>query len=66
VLASTSLGEEGVEGIVATANGLVGGHLTVRLDTVLEAEELPAGVTHLATALTDHDRKNLTHCTWIC
>jgi len=61
VLASTSLGEEGVEGIVATANGLVGGHLTVRLDTVLEAEELPAGVTDLDTSLTDVDGDNFTH-----
>jgi len=55
VLASTSLGEEGVEGIVATTDGLVGRHLTVWLDTVLEAEELPAGVTDLDTGLTDVD-----------
>jgi len=55
VLASTSLGEEGVEGVVATTDGLVGGHLTVWLDTVLEAEELPAGVTDLDTGLTDVD-----------
>ena len=55
VLASTSLGEEGVESIVATTDGLVGRHLTVWLDTVLEAEELPAGVTDLDTSLTDVD-----------
>jgi hypothetical protein len=55
VLASTSLGEEGVESVVATADGLVGGHLTVGLDSVLEAEELPAGVTNLDTGLTDVD-----------
>merc|ERR1719384_210781 len=55
VLASTSLREEGVESIVATTDGLVGGHLTVWLDTVLEAEELPAGVTNLDTGLTDVD-----------
>jgi len=53
VLASTSLGEEGVESVVATTDGLIGGHLTVRLNTVLEAEELPAGVTDLDTSLTD-------------
>jgi len=53
VLAGTSLGEEGVESVVATADGLVGWHLTVRLDSVLEAEELPAGVTDLDTSLTD-------------
>jgi len=49
VLASTSLGEEGVESVVTATDGLVGGHLTVRLDSVLEAEELPAGVTNLDT-----------------
>merc|ERR1712005_15230 len=55
VLASTSLGEEGVEGVIATADGLVGRHLAVRLNTVLEAVQLPAGVTDLATALADVD-----------
>jgi len=55
VLASTSLGEEGVESVVATTDGLIGWHLTVRLDTVLEAEELPAGVTDLDTGLADVD-----------
>ena len=61
VLAGTSLGEEGVESIVATADGLVRGHLTIGLNTVLEAEELPAGVTNLDTGLTDVDRNDLTH-----
>ena len=32
VLASTSLGEEGVEGVVASADGLVAGHLSIRLN----------------------------------
>jgi len=53
VLSSTSLGEEGVEGVVTTSNGLIGGHLTVRLDSVLEAEEFPASVTDLDTGLTN-------------
>jgi len=53
VLASTSLGEEGVEGIVTTTDGLVRWHLTVWLDSVLKAEELPAGVTDLDTGLSD-------------
>jgi len=55
VLSSTSLGEEGVEGIITTTDGLVRWHLTVWLDTVLEAEEFPAGVTYLDTSLTDVD-----------
>ena len=62
VLASTSLGEEGVESIITTANGFVGWHLTIRLDTVLEAEELPAGVTNLDTGLTDVDGNDFSHC----
>jgi len=62
VLAGTSLGEEGVESIIATTDGLVGWHLTVWLDTVLEAEELPTGVTDLDTGLTDVDRNNFSHC----
>jgi hypothetical protein len=44
VLAGARLGEEGVEGVITAADGLVRGHLAVGLDAVLEAEELPAGV----------------------
>jgi hypothetical protein len=55
VLTSTSLGEEGVESVITTTDGFVGWHLTVWLDTVLEAEELPAGVTDLDTSLSDVD-----------
>jgi len=55
VLSSTSLGEEGVEGIITTSNSLVGWHLSIRLDAVLEAEELPTGITNLDTSLTDVD-----------
>merc|ERR1711871_975556 len=61
VLASTSLGEEGVEGVIATTDGLVGGHLAIRLDTVLEAVQLPAAVTDLATALTAMNGDGFTH-----
>merc|ERR1719163_598052 len=48
VLAGTRLGEERVERIIAAANGLVARHLAVRLNTVLQAEELPATVPDLA------------------
>jgi hypothetical protein len=37
VLAGSRFREEGVERVVANADGLVGGHLTVRLDPMLEA-----------------------------
>ena len=61
VLTSSSLGEEGVESVIATADGLVGGHLAIGLDTVLEAKELPAGVTDLDTGLADVDADSFTH-----
>ena len=51
----TCLGEESVEGVVTSADGLVGGHLAVRLDAMLEAIKFPARVPDLATGLTDVD-----------
>ena len=47
------LAEEGVEGVVSPADGLVGGHLSVGLDAVLQAVQLPAGIAHLGTGLAD-------------
>lgn len=61
VLAGTSLREEGVEGIVTTTDGLVRGHLAIRLDAVLKAEELPAGVTDLDTSLSNVNRNDFSH-----
>merc|ERR1719262_1924537 len=61
VLASTGLREEGVEGIVSAADGLIGRHLAVRLDTVLKAEKFPGGITDLDTSLTEMDIDNFTH-----
>jgi hypothetical protein len=53
VFAGTGLREEGVEGIVFYTDGLVGGHGSIRLNTMFEAEELPTSVTNLATSLTN-------------
>ena len=53
MLARTSLAEECVEGIVTASNGLIGRHLAVRLNAVLEAEELPACVSNPPTPLGD-------------
>ena len=61
VLTSTSLGEEGVESVVTTTDGLIGWHLTVWLNSVLEAEKLPACVTDLDTGLTDVDGNDFSH-----
>ena len=61
VLSGTSLGEEGVEGIITTTNGFVRGHLTIGLDTVFKAEEFPAGVTDLDASLSDVDINDFSH-----
>ena len=38
MLSGSSFTEEGVEGIITTTNGLVRWHLSIRLDTMFEAE----------------------------
>jgi hypothetical protein len=53
--------EEGVEGIVTTANGFIRRHLTVWLDSMLEAEKLPARIPNLNARLADMDADALTH-----
>ena len=55
VFAGAGLAEERVEGVVIGAHRLVTGHLAIRLDAVLQAVELPAGVTDLDTRLTHVD-----------
>ena len=55
MLPSSGLGEEGVEAVVSGPDGLVGGHLAIRLNAVLQAVELPAGVTNLAAGLANVD-----------
>lgn len=51
MLASSSLAEKGVKGVVPPSDGLIAGHLAVRLDAVLQAVQFPAGVAHLDTCL---------------
>jgi hypothetical protein len=55
VLAGAGLAEEGVEGVVTTANGLVGRHLTIGLDPVFQAVQLPACIADLDTGLAHMD-----------
>merc|ERR1719228_624500 len=43
------LREEGVKAVVSSPDGLVAGHLTVRLDAVLQAVELPTGIDEIRT-----------------
>ena len=66
VLARAGLREEGVEGVVAAADGLVGGHLAIRLDAVLEAVQLPARIADLHAALAKVDRDDLAHVVEFC
>merc|ERR1719504_368885 len=61
VLARARLREEGVECVVAAADGLVRGHLAVGLDAVLEAVQLPAGIARLDASLAEVERDDLTH-----
>ena len=60
MLASSSLGEEGAEGVV-TSSRLVGGKSTIRLQTMLQAVQLPTGIAHLATGLANVDRNAFSH-----
>jgi len=61
VLSGTSFREKGVEGVITTTDSLVGRHLTIGLDTVLEAKQLPASITDLDTGLTDVNSDSFTH-----
>jgi len=61
VLARAGLREEGVEGVIAAANGFVARHLPVRLDPMLQAEELPARVADLDAGLAKVEAEALTH-----
>ena len=47
VLAGTRLGEERVERIVTATDRLVGGHLSIGLNAVLQAIQLPASIADL-------------------
>ena len=59
VLPGPRLGEEGVEAVVAPSDGLVGRHLSVRLNPMLQAVQLPTGIADLASGLADVDRDAL-------
>jgi hypothetical protein len=55
MFASSGLTEERVEAVVATANRLVRGHLSVRLNAMFQAVQLPTGVADLHSCLADVD-----------
>ena len=61
VLASTCLTEEGVEGVISSPNGPVTWHLTIGLDAMLQAIELPAGIANLDASLASVDGDAFMH-----
>mmetsp|Transcript_104496 Transcript_104496/g.336774 ORF Transcript_104496/g.336774 Transcript_104496/m.336774 type:complete len:201 (+) Transcript_104496:488-1090(+) len=61
MFAGASLREKRVEGVVATADGLVARHLSIWLNAVLQAEKLPARIANLDTGLADVNADRLTH-----
>jgi len=65
VLAGSGLGEERIERVITTANRLVARHLPIRLNSMLEAEKLPATVPDLAAGLAHVDEDRLTHCSGV-
>merc|ERR1719215_1777899 len=62
VLPSACLREEGVEGVISAANGLVARHLAIGLNAMFQAEQLPASVADLDAGLADVDAESFTHC----
>ena len=51
----SSLAEEGVEGVVATANCLITWHLSIGLDPMFQTVQLPASIADLDTSLSYMD-----------
>ena len=60
VLSSSSLTEEGVEGIISSSQSFITGHLSIRLDPMLQTIEFPACIANLDTGLTHIDGDTLT------
>ena len=60
VLASAGFTEESIERVITSSNGLITRHLTIRLDTVLKAVQLPACIANLNTGLPSMDRDTFT------
>ncbi len=56
----SSLTEEGVEGIISSSYCLITGHLSIRLDTVLQTVKLPACISHLGPSLANMHRDTFT------
>merc|ERR1719502_1912709 len=53
--------EERVKCVITTTDGLITGHLSIRLNAVLKAKELPARITDLDATLAEVKAEDLTH-----
>ena len=60
MFASSCLAEESVEGVVSPSDGLVRWHLTVGLNAMFQAVQLPACIAHLDASLPHVDGDALT------
>jgi len=60
VFSRSSFAEERVEGIISSADGFVAWHLTIRLNSMLQAVQLPTSISNLNSGLANVDRNTLT------
>ena len=60
MFSSSGLAEKRVEGIVSSADGLVAGHLAIRLNSMLQAVQLPTSISNLNSGLANVDRNTFT------
>ena len=55
MLSGVSFTEERIEWVITIPDGRIAGHLTVGLDAVFQAVQLPARISHLNTSLANVD-----------
>ncbi len=62
MLPGTGLGEESAKAVIQRTGGLVRRQHAIRLNAVLQAVQLPAGIAHLAAGLANVNGNALPHC----
>ena len=60
VFSRSSFAEKCVKGIITTADGFVARHLAIRLNSMLQAVQLPTSISNLNSSLANVDRNTLT------
>ena len=60
VFSRSSFAEKRVKGIITTADGFVARHLAIRLNSMLQAVQLPTSISNLNSGLANVDRNTLT------